>query len=266
MSTWSSNKVKVNGISLHYHGTGGDKPPLVLAHGITDYGLGWTRTAQALEDEFDIIMVDARGHGQSDKPEIGYSAGDHAADLAGLIEALGLTQPALIGHSMGARTVATLAAEYPHFTKRIVLEDPPWRPTEEPPATRIQQFQELIAKYHIMSHAEIVAFGRENNPAWDEAELDLWAKGKPLVSPNVVQFVDTSSIGWRDIVPKITCPALLVIGDPDLGGIVTADVAQAITEARPNFQVAHIAGAGHNIRRDQLAAYLAALKPFLQEG
>ena len=74
MTTWPSNQVKTNGITLHYHRTGGDKPPLVLAHGITDTGLCWIRAAQVLQEVFDIIMVDARGHGHSDKPERGYSA------------------------------------------------------------------------------------------------------------------------------------------------------------------------------------------------
>ena len=175
---WSSKTVKTNGLTLHYHRTGGDKPPVILAHGITDSGLGWTRTAQALEGRFDLIMVDARGHGQSDKPERGYSASDHAADLAGLIEALDLGQPALIGHSMGARSVAALAAEYPQVVGRIILEDPPWHPTDEPRPDRIEHFQNLIAKYRSMSREEIIAFGRENNPTWDDEELGYWTEGE----------------------------------------------------------------------------------------
>ncbi|MCB0186070.1 MAG: alpha/beta fold hydrolase, partial [Caldilineaceae bacterium] len=101
MSDWSSNKVQTNGLTLHYQrtgsGTGSDKPSLVLCHGFSDCHVAWTRTAQALEDAFNVIMVDARGHGYSDKPERGYRSTDHAADIAGLIDALDLGQPALIG-------------------------------------------------------------------------------------------------------------------------------------------------------------------------
>ena len=262
MSNWPSHKISVNGITLHYHRTGGDLPPLVLAHGITDSSLAWSRLAKALQDSFDMIMLVARGHGDSDKPQTGYDASDHAADVAGLIEALGLGQPALIGHSMGARTVAALAVEYPQQVKRIVLEDPPWRDEETAPGDRATHFQELIARYHTMSRDEIVAFGRQNNPTWDEEELALWARGKAMVSAHVAQF-STAQMSWRDSVAKIACPTLLVTGDPAVGAIVTPETAEAVCQANAQIQVVRIPGAGHNIRRDQFAAYSEAVKAFL---
>ena len=106
MSKWQSGFVEANGIKLHYTRTGGDKPPLVLAHGVTDDGLCWTPVAGALASEYDVVMVDARGHGRSDAPEGGYSLTALAADLAGVIAALELRQPAILGHSMGAATSA----------------------------------------------------------------------------------------------------------------------------------------------------------------
>ena len=59
MSSWTSNTVDANGITLHYWRTGGDKPAIVLCHGITDNGLCWTRAARVLEARFDVIMLDA---------------------------------------------------------------------------------------------------------------------------------------------------------------------------------------------------------------
>ena len=79
--SWTSAYVETDRIKLHYHRTGGDKPALVLAHGLTDNGLCWTRLARALEAEYDLVMVDARGHGLSAKPRTDYTVGDHAADL-----------------------------------------------------------------------------------------------------------------------------------------------------------------------------------------
>ena len=96
MSDWSSGDVVANGIKIHYYRTGGNKPPLVLAHGFSDNELCWTRVTRALEQDYDVIMPDARGHGYSEAPEKGYSSEDHASDLAGLIEALGLGKPALM--------------------------------------------------------------------------------------------------------------------------------------------------------------------------
>src|SRR5215472_4808053 len=109
MTEWSSGDVSANGIRIHYHRTGGDKPPLVLNHGATDNGLCWTRLARALEADYDLIMPDARGHGLSEAPASGYGTQERAADLAGLIEALRLDRPAVGGHSMGVGTTFRLA-------------------------------------------------------------------------------------------------------------------------------------------------------------
>lgn len=263
MTDWTSNKVKANGITLHYQRTGGANPPVVLCHGFSDCHVAWTRTAHALADAFDLIMVDARGHGYSDKPDSGYSAADHAADIAGLIAALDLGQPALIGHSMGAATVAQLAADYPHLPRRIVLEDPPWREATATPSSRGPQLQELVAMYQRMTRAQIVEYGRGNNPTWDDEELWLWSLGKTLVSPNVVKDTSRLLTQWRTIVPGITCPTLLVTANPARGGIVTPATAAEIMSNQANMQVAYLDDAGHNVRRDQFAAYIAAVRPFL---
>jgi pimeloyl-ACP methyl ester carboxylesterase len=89
MREWFSGYVNTNGMRMHYYRTRGDKPPLVLAHGATDSGLCWSRLARTLESTV------------SDAPSSGYTASDHAADLAGLIDALALRRTAVGGHSMG---------------------------------------------------------------------------------------------------------------------------------------------------------------------
>lgn len=264
MTDWTTGTVQTNGLTLHYQRTGGAKPPLVLCHGFSDCHVAWTRTAQALADAFDLIMVDARGHGYSDKPASGYSSTDHAADIAGLIGALDLGQPALIGHSMGAATVAQLAADYPHLVQRIVLEDPPWRDAAAPPNDRGgAHLQELVAMYQRMTREQIADYGRGNNPTWDDEELWLWSLGKTLVSPHVVQDTSRLLTDWHTVVPKITCPTLLVTANPARGGIVTPATAAELTAQQVNIQVAYLDGAGHNVRRDQFAEYIAAVRPFL---
>jgi len=58
---WLTGNIVTNGIKIHYHRTGGDKPALVIAHGITDNGNTWSRIARELEDSYDVIMYDQRG-------------------------------------------------------------------------------------------------------------------------------------------------------------------------------------------------------------
>ena len=85
---WNSGFVPVTGRRLAYHRTGGTGPAVVLSHGLTDNGLCWIGLAAALAGEFDVVMLDARGHGDSTRMPDG-EAPDPGLDLAEAIEALG---------------------------------------------------------------------------------------------------------------------------------------------------------------------------------
>jgi N-formylmaleamate deformylase len=269
MTEWFSGDVVVNGIKLHYHRTGGDKPPVVLAHGITDNGLCWTRLAQALEDEYDLILFDARGHGLSDAPETGYAPADHAADLAGLVEALGLERPALIGHSMGAANVTLAAATYHDLARCAVLEDPPWRTAYDPGerAAMVEAWRAGIIAKKSWTRERLIAEARISNPTWADVDLEPWADAQLRVNPAVFSWGDTQSprAPWQDLVRKIACPVLLVIADPALGAIVSPEVAQEAAQLNSGLRVAHIPGAGHSIRREQFEPYVEAVRAFLGE-
>jgi len=112
MHEWTEGDVDSNGVNIHFYRTGqGGKPPLLLAHGLTDNGLCWARVASALQSSFDVVMVDARNHGLSDRAPAGLK--ELASDMAAVISQLGLGTAAVMGHSVGASIAASLAAHYP---------------------------------------------------------------------------------------------------------------------------------------------------------
>ena len=271
---WVQGDVNANRIKVHYYRTGGDKPPFVLSHGFSDNGLCWIRTAKALESSYDLIMPDARGHGLSSAPETGYDDVTRAADLARFVMALGLRKPAAMGHSMGAATTAMAAANYPTLFGCIVLEDPPWfdedssraqaedlspEEREKRAAQRLEQLQSLGSK----SLEEIAAIGRSQSPIWDEIEFGPWAASKQQLNPNVLNAGSRRRTHWSEIVPKIACPTLLLIGDPEQHSIVTAETAAKAAEANPLIEVVQLRGAGHNIRRERFDGFIEAVTAFL---
>jgi pimeloyl-ACP methyl ester carboxylesterase len=271
MTTWQGGDVEAQNVRLHYTRTGGDRPPLVLAHGVTDDGLCWTPVAEALAAEYDVIMVDARGHGRSSAPEQGYGPAEQAEDLRAVIAALGLERPAILGHSMGAATTLVLAGTYPDVPGKILLEDPPawWMPApaqapagQDPAAGMRAWMLGLKSK----TRDELIAQQRAETPGWSEAELGPWADAKLMVSPNVAGVFGgaSASVDWAALLPRITCPALLITGDPPQGAIVTREQAGALNALVPQLEVAHIARSGHNIRRDQFERFLEVVRAFLK--
>lgn len=273
MKSWSDGYVIANGIRLHYHRTGGDKPALVMAHGITDNGLCWSRLARALESDFDLIMVDARGHGLSDKPESNYTPHDHAEDLVGLIRALGLEQPAVIGHSMGGGSASILADSYPEHVGRLILEDPAWFPAEvggkvdeADTLRRRREFAERTAWRKSLSLEEVTATTRRDNPLWSDDEFPAHSEAKHQVSENVFKFVRSSVKPWWEIVPTLRCPTLVLTGDTERGAIISANMAEKIQALNPRIEVIRLAGAGHNVRREQFDDFVRHVRRFLSEN
>jgi len=82
---------------------------LILLHGFTEANSSWFELARSLEKEYDLILPDLLGHGNSDRLTAGEGV-DLQQDLAELIAGLGLQKTALLGHSLGALTAAQFAA------------------------------------------------------------------------------------------------------------------------------------------------------------
>jgi pimeloyl-ACP methyl ester carboxylesterase len=267
MKDLSEGDVDSEGVNVHYYRTGsGDKPALILAHGLTDNGLCWTRLAKELEERFDIVMVDARNHGGSGVAKAGRK--ELAGDMAQVITELGLDQPAAIGHSVGAGVVASLAADHPHLVSRIVLEDPPWfsgQAVDDEAKTRKRRaaFREHMEQMAAMTLTQISDFGKELSPTWADEEFPAWAASKKQVSPEAMDNLDLGH--WMETVPRVQCPALLVYADAECGGIVNQDLVSLVQAENSRIKSHQIADAGHNIRREQFGEYVDVIKRFLDE-
>ena len=73
----------------------------------------------------------------------------------------------------------------------------------------------------------------------------------------------TGGVAWQSMVARIKCPTLLVIADHERGAILTPEMAAEAQGLCPTLEVAHVPGAGHNIRREGMSTYMAAVEGFL---
>ena len=265
---WTDGYVLANGIRIHYWRTGGDKPVMLMAHGSSDNGLCWTALAKELEDDYDIILPDARGHGLSDPPSKTDPADVQTEDLAGLIRALKLEKPIVMGHSMGSSSVAWFAARYPDIPRAVILEDPRLtpRPAGDPRAAAntdaIEKQRAQILARNNTPYEELVAGCMKNNPQWGLSECKIWAPSKRLHHPNTAY----RSMGDRpqasELFAKITAPTLILKADAE-GEVRKQN--EEVAGLLKNGRIVHIEGARHNVRRDQKERLLKALKAFLGE-
>src|SRR5262249_44546900 len=125
------------------------------------------------------------------------------------------------------------------------------------------------------NHAELMAWRRIQSPNWPETDVRTFADAKMRLNPQTLapftnqdapapNARDTAPpVDWPTLPRQITCPPLLITGDPELGAMVSASQAAALQAQVPTLRVAHIASASHDVRRDQSDAFLAVITPFL---
>jgi len=272
MNNWASVYFVSQGTKLHYYRTGGQKPPLVLIHGITDDGLCWSPVAEALVADYDVILVDLRGHGKSEAPDGGYDYKTIATEVDGLITGLGLEKPFVMGHSLGAMTSLTVASLFPDLPRAIILEDPPafWRTT--PPSQEEQDFRAgmrtRFTDFKHKTHAELLEVAETDYPTWSQAEVDPWVDSKHRFSLKILQMLDPREavpVDFPALLRQITCPVLLITADPALGAILTDEDVSELQRLVPQIQREHIPGSGHNIRREQFLRFMECVNTFLAE-
>ena len=237
---------------------------MLLSHGLTDNGLCWSRVAMALEADYDIVMLDARGHGESSRLASG-EAHDPGRDIAEVIDNLGLKSPIVMGHSIGALATAAFAADYPQLAAKVILEDPPFLKAVDQSAglARQHKFRRQVARFQTMSDAEITDMGRQLSPDWHIDEFPAWTLGKWQVDP---QAMPLQFPPWQPSIEKISAPTLLIYGEPARGGLVTPDVAAEVMRINPSIRAVQIPGAGHNIRRENFDDFVSAVREFLNEN
>ena len=129
--TFTSRYIDTGELRLHAV-IGGEGPPLLLVHGWPENWYAWRLLMPALARNFEVIAVDQRGRGLSDKPAGGYDTGTLAGDLVALMDALGHERFAVVGHDTGFAIGYALAADHPDRVDRVALADIPGSPGAAP--------------------------------------------------------------------------------------------------------------------------------------
>lgn len=113
----------VGGLRLRYLDWGGEGPPVVALHGLASSAHWYDIVAPHLRDQHRIIAPDQRGHGRTAQATSGYDWATLSADMADLMDHLGLDRAAVLGHSWGGNVAINLAARYPGRVSHLVMID-----------------------------------------------------------------------------------------------------------------------------------------------
>jgi N-formylmaleamate deformylase len=262
MRNWTNGVCRRDGVDLHYSRTGDSKAPAVLLHGLTGSGACWTPLAGALEDQFDVVMPDARGHGDSSAPLHGYRYEDHAMDVIALIEHLGLSPAILLGHSMGGMTATVAASKLRGNISSVMLVDPTFISPEWQRVVRDSDVAEQHRRILSSDRATVVADLKARHPHRSSEIVELLAEARLQTRMSAFDVLTPPNPDFRALIREIQVPIMLVISD---GGIVSRDVAEELRALNSQIRIEQIQDAGHGIPFDRPERFEAVVKSFLRE-
>lgn len=273
---WQSGEIDtVDGAHIHYTRTGGQKPPVLLLHGVQANGLTWLRTAKALENTYDVVMPDFRGHGRSSRVGNDLSPDTLVSDTIRLIHTLDIPTPYLVGHSMGADIAGRLAATHP--ARAVVLVDPALRrfaamPTgDDPPPPWMQPIIAAMKALRTQPHAERMVTGLSllppGTPVFEESDYASFVDA--LAEFDLAFFRSATAMGYLfespELIAQIACPILLLTARPMMPG---QDNAAGMAVFENNWRTGrhmHFADSGHFIPFEQFDRFVVVLTDFMRE-
>ena len=259
----------VNGLDIYYelHESLADAPvdTVLLLHGLGSSTRDWSEQIPALVPEFNVLLVDLRGHGQSDKPPGPYSIGEMANDVAILVTELELVELHVVGLSMGAQVALQLALDHPAIVVTVTAVNSPadMKPRRLRDKLTVVQ-RKLLVKLLGMQRVGHVIAGRllpgDELTERRQQFADRWSENDPAsynASLNAILAWDITP----DL-PRINQAILVVSASDDYTPLAWK---KRIVDLAPDARMVVIEDSRHAVPVERPKAFNAVLLEFLQK-
>jgi 3-oxoadipate enol-lactonase len=258
-------RVSVNGVAVAYDDTGGDGPPVVLAHGFLMDRSMFESQVEALRPNYRVITWDSRGFGDTVDDGRPFTYWDLASDCLALLDHLGIDQAVVGGMSQGGFVSLRVALTAPERVRALVLLDTQ-AGTEDPAVVPLYQgmLDEWVATGPSDETAQVVAGLIIGDPRLDPAWIARW-KARPHAAMAEPGQTLITRDDITDRLGEIGAPALVVHGTADQS--ITMDRARALADGLSGCRgVVAVEGGTHSANlthpgpvNDAIVAFLEGL-------
>lgn len=237
--------------------------PVIFLHGYTDSHHSFDRNLPIFPRSFHVFALDQRGHGASSKPACCYTQADFAADVVSFMDAVGLSQASIVGHSMGSLIAHKVAVSYPERVDRLVLIGSTPTANGNPLVTEfagiVDALVDPIDPEFVRSFQASTFF----RPI-PEGYLDTLVR-ESLKVPAIVWQQAMDGMLAEDHASElvnITAPTLVLYGDED--AYFTAAEQEELAHLIPNSALVIYPQTGHGIHAELPRAVVRDLRRFLR--
>jgi pimeloyl-ACP methyl ester carboxylesterase len=268
----------VGGLKLHYQEWGNAAAPAVLMlHGFGVSGRMFDEFAERMQDQYRLLALDQRGHGDSDWSQEGdYTREAFIADIEGFVAALGLERFVLIGHSMGGLNAVSYTVKNPERVRALVLVDVGPEAAKEGVDNIVRftrgpdelEFEEFVEMAHRFNPRRTLENIRERmrhrlkpleNGKWTWKFDKRFREGREELRIGSELSNDQT---WQ-LFRSIRVPTLLVRGGES--DVLTPEIAERVVAEMPRARLTIVPGAGHSVPGDNPDEFTAAVREFLAD-
>ena len=230
--------IDIDGASIAYDVDGQGERTIAFVHGWCSKAAHWDRQVEHFAPAYRVVRWDRRGIGRSGAAAAAESPDRHAADLAVLLDHLGIENVTLVGHAGGGPATVAFAAEHPDRVTGMVLVDTRlYDPGASGAATFAASIEQSCARLSddaFFARLYASFFGpRASKDIVDDAVANALATSRATAAAEMRHIlVDTMAMARQ-----VRCPVLWVSAHPE-------DTV-AVRDAFPDAMVGHVVGSGH---------------------
>ncbi len=234
-------KVNIDGINIAY-ARRGQGAPLVLIHGYPlDHSI-WEQLLPFLDQDFDVIMPDMRGFGQSDAMEADDSILDYASDIAKLLAHLKISRAYVAGHSMGGYVALAFARMYgERLTGLAMVSSQMAADTQERKSSRYATAEQVLRE-GVQPVVDAMAPKLSSDPVIQEFAREVISRQSPLGVASALRAM-ASRPDSSEIFREFAFPVVIIHGDTD--ALIPVERGQEMKDALPAARYVELHGVGH---------------------
>lgn len=259
--------ISINDIQLAYNDEGSG-PPVILLHGYPFNSSMWNEQVAALKDNYRVVTLDLRGHGNSDSVPGPATMNAMAQDVASLMDALDIPQAGIGGLSMGGYVVLAFYRLFPHRARSLILADTRAQAdSDEGKQNRAKQVEKVLAEgmagiVDSMLPKLLAPDTVSKRPEVVKRIRDMMLQTKPEGAAAALRGMATRE-DQTELLSQITSPALIVVGRED--AITPLQDSEKMHQEIGGSRLEIIENAGHVSNLERPEQFNHALLSFLRE-
>ena len=257
-------KEKVKDIEIYYE-MAGDGESLLLIHGLGSSTRDWEEQVPNFSQKYQVITLDLRGHGKTDKPKGPYSMRMFAEDIAELLKKLGIKSTHVLGISLGGGIAFQFAVDYPNLVKSLIVVNAGIEIPIDSFKMKLEAFKRtfIVKLVGMKKMGKVLAprlFIKPEQEDLREKLVERWAENDKKAYLSAMRAL----IGWsvRDQINKIKCPTLVIGSDEDYA---PSSIKEEYTALLSNAKFIEIQDARHAVPIEKPKEFNEIVMKFLLE-